>query len=151
MRVLQGFFAIIQPMAFTIISDSIPPNQRAVATSMNNIVYLIGALIVTVSNAWILPAIPGAYPDNDDYRIFLTTLEVGIGCFVIAFILSLFIKESCPEVLLKREAKRHGAVYKTAKKDEISTGEAMKFVFGQGHMFCLFWAYVFGFGTSISN
>lgn len=67
MRVLQGFFAIIQPMAFTIISDSIPPNQRAVATSMNNIMYLVGALIVTVTNAWILPNIPGAYPENDDF------------------------------------------------------------------------------------
>lgn len=57
-------------MAFTIISDCIPPNQRAVATSMNNIVYLVGALIVTVTNAWILPNIPGAYPENDNFRIF---------------------------------------------------------------------------------
>lgn len=118
---------------------------------MNNIMYLVGALIVTVTNAWILPNIPGAYPDNDDFQIFKTSLIVAIGCLVIGFILSLFIKESCPNVLLKRKAKSLGEVYKSSKKDEISIGEALKFVFGQGHMFCLFWAYIFGFGTSVSN
>lgn len=55
---------------------------------------------------------------------------MGIGCLVIGFILSLFLKESCPNVLLKREAKRIGSVYKSSKKDEISVGEALKFVFG---------------------
>ena len=81
---------------------------------MNNIVYLIGALIVTVLNAWVLPNIPGAYPEDDNARIFKTSLEVGIGFMVIGFILSFFIKETSPDVVLRREAKRLGAVYKPA-------------------------------------
>lgn len=150
-RVIQGFFAIVQPLAFTIISDVVPPNQRAFATSLNNIIYLIGMLFVTVMNGFVMPKIPGVYPDNDNYQIFKSSIYAGIIFTGIGFLLTFTIKETCPNVLLRREAKRLGTVYRPLKKDEISMGEAFKFIFGQPHMFMLFVAYIFGFGTPISN
>ena len=150
-RVIQGFFAIVQPLAFTIISDMSPPNLRALATAMNNLMYLIATLVVTVLNAFVIPEIPGAMPENDDYTIFKSCLYSALFFMAVAFVLSFFMTESCPNVLLMREAKKIGAVYKPIKKDEISYGEAFKFVFGQPHMICLFLAYVFGFGTSTLN
>lgn len=150
-RIIQGFFAIVQPLAFTIISDTVPPNQRAFATSLNNIIYLIGMLFVTVMNGFVFPEIPGVYPENDNYQIFKSSIYAGIIFTSIGFILTCIIKESCPNVLLKREAKRLGTVYRPLKRDEISEKEAFKFIFGQPHMLMLFIAYVFGFGTPISN
>lgn len=150
-RFVQGFFAIVQPLAFTIISDMAAPSIRALATSLNNVMYLAGTLLVSILNAFVLPAIPGAYPDNDDFQIFKTCLYTGMIFLFLAFCVSWGIKESCPNVLLKREAKRLGTVYKPIKKDEITMGEAFKFVFGQAHMWCLFLAYIMGFGTSVLN
>ena len=48
------------------------------------------------------------------------------GCALIA---SVFLKESCPNVLLRREAKKLGATYKEVKKEEIGVKESLKFVF----------------------
>ena len=150
-RVIQGFFAIVQPLAFTIISDMAAPNIRALATSLNNVMYLAGTLLVSILNAFVLPKIPGAYPDNDDFQIFKTCLYTAMIFLFLAFCVTWGLKESCPNVLLKREAKRLGVVYRPIKKDDITLGEAFKFVFGQGHMWCLFLAYIMGFGTSVLN
>lgn len=62
MRAIQGFCAIVQPMGFTIISDVIPPENRAYAVAFNNLVYMFAVLLVTIANAFILPNMPKVYP-----------------------------------------------------------------------------------------
>lgn len=112
LRIVQGFFAIVQPLAFTMISDVVPPMKRAFFTSLNNIVYLVGTLVCVVMTAFVYPEIGNIYPDDDNYKIFNTCLWSAIIMVIAALIISLFLKETCPNVLLKREAKRVGAVYK---------------------------------------
>lgn len=138
-------------MAFTIISDVVPPASRAFALAINNVVFFTASLIVTVLNAFVLPYIPGAYPEDDDYQIFKTSLLCASIFIACGCICSFFVKESCPIVLLKKKYKENGKEYVPPKDNEISWGEAFKFIFGTPHMLMLFFAYIFGFGTSVLN
>jgi len=151
MRAIQGFFAIAQPMGFTIISDVVPPENRAFAVAFNNLVFMFATLVVTVLNAFVLPHIPGAYPQDDNYIIHRSSQLSAAVFFAIGTIFIFFFKESCPNVLLRREYARCGKKYVEPKNAQISWGNAIKMLFGHGRMICLFISYVFGFGTAVSN
>lgn len=88
-------------MGFTMISDVVPPANRTFANSLNNLTYFFAALFVTIVNAFILPNILGAKA-SDNYELFKASMWVSTISFAIGFICSFFLKETCPNVLLKR-------------------------------------------------
>ena len=65
-RAIQGFFGIVQPIGFTIISDFVPPASRSFANSFNNLAFFLASLIASVLNAFVFPYIPGMYSSTDN-------------------------------------------------------------------------------------
>lgn len=53
-----------------------------------------------------MPAIPGWFSTTNNYLTYSTSMEVGAFFFALGFLLTIFMKESCPYVLARREAKK---------------------------------------------
>ena len=151
LRGFCGFFAVVQPMAYTIISDQIPPANRIFANSLNNMSFFAASLVAVLLNAFVFPYIKGFYSTTDNYITYRSTMYVSAVSFFISFICSFFIKETCPAVLMKKECKKMGVVYKENKADSITWGQAVKMVFCNKNMLLTFISYVLGYGTSVSN
>ena len=96
MRAIQGFFGIIQPIGFTMISDCVPPANRTFANSFNNLAFFIASLVASILNSFVFPYIPGMYSDNDNLQNYKASMYVSATCFGIGFICSFFVKETCP-------------------------------------------------------
>lgn len=96
------------------LSASISPRLRSYAAAMNNIAYYVGGLLGTVINAFIAPA-AGWYSTTDNTITYIHSMYICCVLCGLSFIFSLFVKECNPETLLKREAKKNGAVYHPTK------------------------------------
>lgn len=133
------------------ISDVVPPANRTFANSFNNLTYFFAGLLVTIVNAFVLPYIPGAFSATDNYQTYRTSMLVSTISFLIGCVCAFFVKETCPNVLLRRECKKIGVEYKPEKKETISTKEAFKIIFKNANLTLIFCAYIIGFGNSVLN
>lgn len=86
-------------------------------------------MIASIITAWILPAIPGWFSTTNNYTTYRTCMLVGSFFFGIGFILSLFIKESCPYVLARREAKKLKVKFHPKIEKGMTWGATFKFIF----------------------
>ena len=93
------------------LSDATPPAGRTFANSMNNLAFFAASMIAMILNAFVLPNIPGAFPPDDNLQIFRTSLYCAMAFFGLAFIASIFTRETCPDVLLRRRCRLEGKKY----------------------------------------
>ena len=96
------------------LSATISPRLRSYAAAMNNVAYYVGALLGTVVNAFIAPAM-GLYPANDDTKTFVNAMYISCVLCGVSLIFSFFVKECNPEILLKRAAKKNNVQYHKPK------------------------------------
>ncbi|CAL5975046.1 Major_facilitator superfamily protein [Hexamita inflata] len=103
MRALQGFFAVLQPLAFTIISESVAPASRPKAFIWNNLVFMCSGIVVTVLNAFVIPHIPNAFPE-DSYIVLRSSILSALVFYFIGFVFGFYIQETAPYILLRKIA-----------------------------------------------
>ena len=78
------------------ICDMIPPANRTFCNSFNNLVYFFARLTVVICNAFIFPYIPGVYSSTDNYITYSSSMKISAVAFIIGFIVSFFVNETCP-------------------------------------------------------
>ncbi|CAL5999556.1 Major_facilitator superfamily protein [Hexamita inflata] len=159
MRALQGFFAVLQPLAFTIISESVAPASRPKAFIWNNLVFMCSGIVVTVLNAFVIPHIPNAFPE-DAYIVLRSSILSALVFYFIGFVFGFYIQETAPYILLRREFRRLRLKYgykqfrqtNFCQKSGLNQIKAVfSQVFVEHRNFFLFLVYLLGFGTGVMN
>lgn len=99
------------------LSASISPRLRSYASAMNNVAYYVGGLIGLLLNAFIAPDL-GWYSEDpvDGNRItFIHSMYICGILIGISFVISFFVNECNPVILIKRECKKNGVKYQPVK------------------------------------